>query len=264
MTAPDADLNRKQRASNRSDADTPITRNPRTAAITRGRSVGREPAIRILIVDDHALLRQALMALLSVQDGVEVVGEAENGREAVEVAEELLPDVVLMDGVMPGLNGIDATRQITKRLSSTRVLMLTAYLEDERVLQALRAGASGYVMKNADVQELMVAIQSVHRGNVYFSSTVAEELPVNEVLLQAKQAEGRTGYDLLTPREREVLQLIAEGQSNQGIADELVISVKTVEAHRAHIMTKLNAKNRTDLIRYAIRRGLVALEGPAR
>ena len=244
-------------------SDAPITRNPRRAAITRGRSSG-EATIRLLIVDDHALLRQALMALLSTQSGIEVVGEAENGREAVEAAEELLPDIVLMDGVMPGLNGIDATRQITKRLSSTRVLMLTAYLEDERVLQALRAGASGYVMKNADVQELVLAIQSVHRGNIYFSASVSDELPVEEVLLQAKQPEGRTGYDLLTNREREVLQLIAEGQSNLGIADELVISVKTVEAHRAHIMTKLNAKNRTDLIRYAIRRGLVALEGPAR
>ncbi len=180
--------------------DIPITRNPRPAAITRGRSGGGEPAIRILVVDDHALLRQALTALLSAQDGVEIVGEAENGREAVQAAEELLPDVVLMDGVMPGLNGIDATRQITKRLSSTRVLMLTAYLEDERVLQSLRAGASGYVMKNSDVQELVLAIQSVHRGNIYFSSTVSEELPVNEVLLQAKQAEGRTGYDLLTNR----------------------------------------------------------------
>jgi two-component system response regulator NreC len=244
-------------------SDAPITRNPRRAAITRGRSSG-EATIRLLIVDDHALLRQALMALLSTQSGIEVVGEAENGREAVEAAEELLPDIVLMDGVMPGLNGIDATRQITKRLSSTRVLMLTAYLEDERVLQALRAGASGYVMKNADVQELVLAIQSVHRGNIYFSASVSDELQVEEVLLQARQPEGRTGYDLLTNREREVLQLIAEGQSNLGIADELVISVKTVEAHRAHIMTKLNAKNRTDLIRYAIRRGLVALEGPAR
>ena len=199
MTAPDADLNRNQRTGNRGEGDTPITRNPRTAAITRGRSRGRESPIRILIVDDHALLRQALMALLSVQDGVEVVGEAENGREAVEVAEELLPDVVLMDGVMPGLNGITRRGRSRRNSASTRVLMLTAYLEDERVLQALRAGASGYVMKNADVQELILAIQSVHRGNVYFSSTVAEELPVNEVLLQAKQTEGRTGYDLLPP-----------------------------------------------------------------
>jgi two-component system response regulator NreC len=163
---------------------------------------------------------------------------------------------------MPGLNGIDATRQILKRTTNTRVLILTAYLEDERLLQALRAGASGYVVKNSDLEELVLAIQSVHRGNTYFSTSVSDEIAVNEVMLQAKQTEGRTGYDLLTNREREVLQLIAEGLSNQAIGEELVISVKTVEAHRAHIMTKLHAKNRTDLIRYALKRGLVGLESP--
>jgi len=209
------------------------------APVTRNRPQLRSSQrIRLLVADDHALLRQALRVLLEAQDGLEVVGEATNGRDAVDAAERLLPDVVLMDMVMPGLNGIEATRQILKRAPSTRVLILTAYLEDERLLQSLRAGAAGYVVKNSDM----------------------EELSVNEVLLQAKQPEGRTGYELLTNREREVLQLIAEGLSNQAIADELVISVKTVEAHRSHIMTKLHAKNRTDLIRYAIRRGLVGLE----
>jgi two-component system response regulator NreC len=216
--------------------------------------------IRILVADDHALLRQALRMLLEAQDGLEVVGEATNGRDAVEVAERLMPDVILMDMVMPGLNGIEATRQILKRAPGCRVLILTAYLEDERLLQALRAGAAGYVVKNSDMEELLLAIQSVFRGNTYFSTSVSDEISVNEVMMQAKQVEGRAGYDLLTPREREVLQLIAEGLSNQAIADELVISVKTVEAHRAHIMTKLHAKNRTDLIRYAIKRGLVGLD----
>jgi len=231
------------------------------APITRVRTQSRTGSnIRLLVADDHALLRQALRALLEAQDGLEVVGEATNGRDAVEAAERLMPDVVLMDMVMPGLNGIEATRQIVKRSPSTRVLILTAYLEDERLLQALRAGASGYVVKNSDMEELLLAIQSVRRGNTYFSSSVSDEISVNDVLMQAKQPEGKTGYDTLTPREREVLQLIAEGLSNQGIGDELVISVKTVEAHRAHIMTKLNAKNRTDLIRYAIRRGLVSLD----
>jgi two-component system response regulator NreC len=140
------------------------------------------------------------------------------------------------------------------------VLILTAYLEDERLLQALRSGASGYVVTRSDIAELLLAIQSVHRGNTYFSSAVSDEIAVNEVLMQAKQPEARAGYDLLTMREREVLQLIAEGLSNQGIADELVISVKTVEAHKAHIMNKLNARNRTDLIRYAIRKGIVRME----
>ena len=233
------------------------------APVTRTRSArGGVQRIRLPIVDDHTLLRQALRALLEAQPNLEVVGEAINGRDAVEIAEQTMPDVVLMDMVMPGLNGIDATRQILKRSPGTRVLILTAYLEDERLLQALRAGASGYVVKNSDLDELVLAIQSVHRGNTYFSSAVSEELAVNEVLLQAKQPDGKTGYDLLTNREREVLQLIAEGLSNQQIADVLVISVKTVEAHRSHIMTKLHAKHRTDLIRYAIRRGLIGLEMP--
>ncbi len=232
--------------------------------LTRGRPPRNgSPRLRLLVVDDHTLLRQALRMLLDGQDGVEVVGEATNGREAVEAAERLRPDVVLMDMVMPGLNGIDATRQIVKRMPGTRVLILTAYLEDERLLQALRAGASGYVVKNSEIDELVLAVQSVHRGNTYFSTAVSEEIAVNEVLLQAKQPETRSGYDLLTGREREVLQLIAEGRSNQRIADELVISVKTVEAHKAHIMSKLHAQNRTDLIRYALKRGLVGLEAPS-
>jgi len=231
------------------------------APIVRSRPMTRSgQRIRILVADDHALLRQALRMLLEAQDGLEVVGEATNGRDAVEVAERLMPDVILMDMVMPGLNGIEATRQILKRAPGCRVLILTAYLEDERLLQALRAGAAGYVVKNSDMEELLLAIQSVFRGNTYFSTSVSDEISVNEVMMQAKQVEGRAGYDLLTPREREVLQLIAEGLSNQAIADELVISVKTVEAHRAHIMTKLHAKNRTDLIRYAIKRGLVGLD----
>ena len=191
-----------------------------------------------------------------------MVGEAANGREAVEAAERLRPDVVLMDMVTPGLNGIEATRQIVKRVPGCRVLILTAYVEDERLLQALRAGAAGYVVKNSELDELLLAIQSVHRGNTYFSTSVSEEIAVNEVLLQSKQPEPKTGYDLLTNREREVLQLIAEGLSNQRIAAELVISVKTVEAHKAHIMAKLHARNRTDLIRYAIKRGLIGLETP--
>ena len=235
-------------------------RNRAAAPVTRARPMRSAHRVRILVADDHALLRQALRMMLEAQEGLEVVGEATNGRDAVENAELMMPDVVLMDMVMTGLNGIDATRQILKRSPNTKVLILTAYLEDERLLQALRAGASGYVVKNSDIEELLLAIQSVRRGNTYFSTSVSDEIAVNEVLLQAKQPEGRTGYDLLTNREREVLQLIAEGLSNQAIAEQLVISVETVEAHRAHIMTKLHAKNRTDLIRYAIKRGLVGLE----
>ncbi len=163
-------------------------RSRESAPVTRART-DRAGArrIRLLVVDDHALLRQALRALLDGQDALEVVGEATNGREAVEAAERLRPDVVLMDMVMPGLNGIEATRQIMKRAPACRVLILTAYLEDERLLQALRAGAAGYVVKNSDLDELLLAIQSVYRGNTYFSAAVSEEIAVNEVLLQAKQ-----------------------------------------------------------------------------
>ena len=217
------------------------------------------PSIKVLVVDDHAVLRQSLRFLLEVPGGIEVVGEAANGREAVEMAEKLLPDVVLMDTIMPGLNGIEATRQIRRRLPRTKVLMLTGYMEDEHVAGALKAGASGYVLKKSELDELVLGIQAVHRGNPYFSSSIGDG-DLTDYLWQLKSNSGRVGYDLLTAREREVLQLIAEGASNQKIAQELFISVKTVEAHRAHIMTKLHAKNRTDLIRYALRKGLVGLD----
>ena len=215
--------------------------------------------IRVLIADDHTVLRQSLRYLLEAQPGLQVVGEASTGREAVELAEKLKPDVVLMDTIMPGLNGIEATRQIRRALPKTKVLMLTGYMEDEHVAGALQAGASGYVIKKSDMDELLLGIKAVHRGNPYFSSDIGDG-DLTDYLWQLKSNAGRVGYELLTTREREVLQLIAEGSSNQKIAKELFISVKTVEAHRAHIMTKLHAKNRTDLIRYAIRKGLVSLD----
>ena len=215
--------------------------------------------IRVLVVDDHAVLRQALRHLLESSPGVEVVGDASNGRDAVELAERLKPDVVLMDSVMPGLNGIEATRQIRKRMPKVKVLMLTGYMEDEQISNALQAGASGYVVKKSEIDELLLGIQAVFRGNPYFSSSIGEG-NVTDYLWQLRSNEGRAGYDLLTAREREVLQLIAEGYSNQKIGAELYISVKTVEAHRAHIMSKLHARNRTDLIRYALRKGIVGLE----
>jgi DNA-binding NarL/FixJ family response regulator len=225
----------------------------------QGRAPANVPPIRVLIVDDHAVLRQALRHLLEGQGGIEVVGDAANGREAVDMAEQLAPDVVLMDTVMPGLNGIEATRQIRRRQPKTKVLILTGYMEDEQISGALKAGASGYVVKKSDVEELILGIQAVHRGNPYFSSAIGDG-DLTDYLWQLRSNEGRVGYDLLTSREREVLQLIAEGYSNQKIASELFISVKTVEAHRAHIMSKLHARNRTDLIRYALRKGIVGLD----
>jgi two-component system response regulator NreC len=182
------------------------------------RSNGR---IRILLVDDHAVLRQALRLLLDAHQEVEVIG---------------------------------------KRVPKTKVLILTGYMEDDQIMAALRAGASGYVVKKSDVTELLLGIQAVHRGNTYFSSAISDIFPISEFLWQAQKGDGKAGYELLTSREREVLQLIAEGYSNQRIGDDLFISVKTVEAHKAHIMSKLHAQNRTDLIRYAIRKGIVNLE----
>ena len=238
-----------------------MTTSPANPALARSDSQLRNKAqiIRIMVVDDHAVLRQSLHYMLGAQPGIEVVGEASNGREAVEMAEKLQPDVILMDTIMPGLNGIEATRQIRRRLPKTKVLMVTGYLEDEYVAGALKAGASGYVVKKSELDELVLGIQAVNRGNPYFSSSIGEG-DLTDYLWQMKSNSGKVGYDLLTSREREVLQLIAEGFSNQQIAQELFISIKTVEAHRAHIMTKLHAKNRTDLIRYALRKGLVGLD----
>lgn len=243
---------------------------PDKAVTMRRKSTAERPSwtragsqrIRILIVDDHAILRQALRLMLEAEPELEVIGDAANGREAVAMTEKELPDVVLMDMVMPGLNGLEATRQIRKRCPKTRVLILTGYMEDEQILSALRAGAAGYVVKRSDTEELLLGIRAVHRGNSYFSSAISDGDAINQYLWQAKQEDGKVGYDLLTSREREVLQLIAEGHSNQRIAQELFISVKTVEAHKAHIMSKLHTRNRTDLIRYALRKGLVGLDAP--
>lgn len=227
------------------------------AAQPQGRG---QPPIRILLVDDHAVIRQALRMLLESQPELEVVADVENGREAVQAAEKLNPDVVLMDVVMPGLNGIEATRQIRRFSPSTRVVILSGFVDEDQLLDSIRSGASGYIIKKSDVSELVLAIQTVHRGNNYFSSALSEGFDLAEVVYQAKRPDLRTGIESLTSREREVLQLIAEGHTNQGIANELYISVKTVEAHKAHIMAKLHARNRTDLIRYALRKGIVRLE----
>ncbi len=220
---------------------------------------GQAP-IRIILVDDHAVIRQALRMLLESQPELEVVADVENGRQAVQAVEKLQPDVVLMDVVMPGLNGLEATRQIRRSCPGTRVVMLSGFVDEDQLLDSIRSGASGYIIKKSDVSELVLAIQTVHRGNSYFSSALSEGFDLAEVLYQAKRSDQRSGVETLTSREREVLQLIAEGYTNQGIANELYISVKTVEAHKAHIMGKLHARNRTDLIRYAIRKGIVGLE----
>jgi len=216
--------------------------------------------IRVLVADDHAVIRQGLKMLLESRPEIDVIGDCENGREALLMVEGSKPDVVLMDVVMPGLNGIEATRQIRRASPATRVVILSGFVDEEQITGAIRAGASGYLVKNSDVSELVLAIQTVHRGNQYYSAALSEGFDIPELQLQARRPDQRTGVDALTPREREVLQLIAEGRTNQQVADELVVSIKTVEAHKAHIMDKLKAKSRTDLIRYALKRGIVKLE----
>jgi DNA-binding NarL/FixJ family response regulator len=216
--------------------------------------------IRVLLADDHALLRESLSMLLRTHDDeIEVVGGVENGRDAVEAATSFQVDVVLMDMRMPAMNGVEATRLIRKRSPGTRVLVLTGLTENEHVLEALRAGASGYIAKQSDVKELLVAIQAVHRGNPYFSGVISDGRSATDLLMDAQTRPG-DGSDPLTSREREILQLVAEGNSNQAIADQLFLSVKTVEAHKAHIMTKLHVQNHTDLIRYALRKGIISLD----
>lgn len=223
---------------------------------------GRRP-IRVLLVDDHTVLRQAMRLLLDSQPELEVVGEAANGRDAVQLAETHAPDLVVIDVIMPGLNGVDATRQIRKRCPHTRVLVLSGYSDDEQVIEALRAGASGYLIKESDIGELVLALRAVVRGNYYFSSAFSQDERAEDLLLRARRSGPRSMYDKLTEREREVLQLVAEGNTNNGIAEQLVISPKTVEAHKAHIMTKLSARNSADLVRHAIRMGMVEVDAPA-
>lgn len=227
-------------------------------------AIAKRPAlrgIRVMIVDDHTVLRDTLRLMLEMHGEVEIVGEASDGREAIDLAEQIKPDVVLMDTAMPGLNGIEATAIIRKRLPRTKVLILSGYSYEEQVRAALRAGASGYVLKSSSSQELLLAIKAVSQSNTYLSESLSEGDQLRTYLLAA---EGRGSKEAtLSAREREVLQLIAEGYTNRGIAERLFISVKTVEAHKEHIVRKLGVRGSAELIRYAIRKGLVLLETDA-
>lgn len=212
--------------------------------------------IRIVIADDHGIVREGIRMILASQEDFEVVGEASTGREAVELARHMKPDVVLMDISMPDLNGIEATRRIREELPSVQVLGLTMHEEENYVFQMLKAGGAGYVLKRAASEDLVAAVRAVHRGEAFLYPSVAK-LVVRDYLERAGRQEQDTSLDGLTEREREVLTLIAEGLTNQEIAQRLFISVKTVQTHRAHIMEKLNLHDRTELVRYAIRKGLI-------
>ncbi len=212
--------------------------------------------IRILVVDDHAVMRDGIRALLHTHDDMEVIGEASEGKEAVEKAQELSPDVVVMDIAMPGMDGLEATRRITKKNPKIKVLVLTQHDNKEYVISAIKAGSAGYVPKRALGSELISAIRAVCRGESFLYPSAAAALIAD----YRQCAEEADPYDHLTAREREILKLIAEGRLSREIADMLFISLKTVLGHRAKIMEKLNLHNRTELIKYAMRRGLVSME----
>jgi DNA-binding NarL/FixJ family response regulator len=212
--------------------------------------------IRVLLVDDHTLVRAGVRALLQKMEGVQVVDEAGNGREGLEKAAQLRPDVVLMDISMAELNGVEAAARIAREQPHTRVIMLSAHATEEYVVKALRAGASGYLLKNAVAAELEKAIKHVAEGETYLSPAIAGQ--VSEYIRRVGQEP--TSLDRLTPRQREILQLIAEGKTTKQIAQLLDVSVKTVETHRCTLMEQLDIHDVAGLVRYAIRMGLVTPE----
>jgi DNA-binding NarL/FixJ family response regulator len=215
--------------------------------------------IRVLLVDDHAILRDGLRALLSLHDDLQIVGEAADGREAIEKVRALSPDVVLMDIAMPGLGGLEATVEIHRTNPSVRVLVLTQHENKEYIYPVLKAGAAGYVLKKAVGAELIAAIRAVHAGDAYLHPAIARAV-VDGYVDREAQARSEDRYDKLSDRERQVLKLVADGLSNQEIADVLCLSVKTIMGYRANAMEKLGIHSRTELVKYAIRKGLVKVE----
>ena len=210
----------------------------------------------ILLVDDHTIVRQGLRALLEAEDGLEVVGEVGDGRAALDAVQRLRPDVVVMDIAMPGLNGLEATRRIASMPGAPRVIVLSMYTDLEHVVHALLAGASGYVRKEDADTELVAAVRTGMPRDWFLSPHIDRRL-VEQHLHRAARQEGGAGYEPLSPREREVLQLVAEGRLNKQTALLLGIAERTVEAHRASIMRKLGLTDPAGLVRYAVRKGIV-------
>ncbi|HTP41469.1 MAG TPA: response regulator transcription factor [Nitrospiria bacterium] len=210
--------------------------------------------IRVLVADDHELVRAGFRSLLQAIDGVEVVAEADDGLRAVELVRTHRPNLVLMDIAMRGLNGLEATSRIAREFPQVRVIILSMHKAEEYVLQALRNGASGYLLKNATPAELELAVRTVSRGDTYLTPAISRQVIDGYV---RRLTPGETSADLLTPRQREILQLIAEGLTTKAIADRLHVSVKTVETHRSQLMKRLNIRDVAGLVRYAIRIGLI-------
>ncbi len=214
--------------------------------------------IRVFLADDHLILREGIRSLLGKVSDIEVVGEAGEGGETVAKVEQLVPDVVLMDITMPGMSGLEATRQIKRKYPQLKVLILTIHETSQYLSQMLQAGASGYVVKTTAASELISAIRAVHQGDVYLYPSITRML-VEDYLQRVMGGEEKTSYEGLTSRERVILMYIAEDKKNKEIADLLGISVRTVQAHRTNLMDKLGAHDRTELVKYAISKGIIDL-----
>lgn len=214
--------------------------------------------IRILLADDHKIIRDGLRTMIDKQEGMKVVADAENGRLAVELTRDLVPNVVVMDVSMPDLNGVEATRQIHSMNPHIKVIALSMYSDRRFVMEMLKAGASGYLLKDCAFEELIQAIKTVSENHTYLSPGIAN-IVVKDAVIQSDQTRS-TVFDILTPREREVLQLLTEGKTTKQIAAQCHVSVKTIETHRQHIMDKLGIRSVAELTKYAIREGLTSLE----
>lgn len=212
----------------------------------------RSTKIRVLLADDHAILRKGVRMLIHTQPDIEVVGEARTGREAIAEARRLTPDIVVMDVSMPELNGIEGTRQICDELTSTKVIALSMHKDSVYVREILRAGARGYLLKDSEDEDLLKAIRSVFRGEAYLSPAISD------AVLTDYRRHVSNPVDLLTSREREILTMVAEGKTNKEIAQALNLSVYTVESHRGSVMEKLNLHNTGDIVRFALRNGLIS------
>jgi len=215
--------------------------------------------VRVLLAEDHSVVRTGLRLIIDHEEDMAVVGEAEDGLQAIQKAHEVRPDVIVMDMTMPGLGGLEATRQIKRDLPDTHILFLTIHDNEEYFFQAVQAGADGYVTKSSPAWEVLTAIRTVHQGDYYLNPSVAKML-VGDYLERVKQGGKRDPYDALSDREREILHLIATGHSNREIADVLNISEHTVHNHRARLMEKLGVHDRLELLKYAIRRGIISVD----
>jgi len=213
--------------------------------------------IRVLLADDHGVVRKGLRFLLERQPDMEIVGEAADGREAVRLAEAANPDIVIMDIAMPLLNGIDATAQIVKRNPAIAVIILSVHSDEDYLLSSLNAGAKGYLLKDSAEVDLVRAIEAVRRGTPFFSPEIAKTM-LEDYMRFLQQRNLQDSYDLLTEREKEVLQLLAEGKSNKEVASILDVSVYTVDSHRTHLMQKLNLHNTAEIVLYAVRKKIIA------